>query len=82
MHAFQAPGVPPMMGRTILPIIGWIEKSSRADKNVVDSNNQTNAGILERNDFRNGVNEVGARLGFPLVDLDRSSTIILNSQDA
>ena len=24
---------------------------------------------------RNGVNEVGARLGFPLVDLDRSSTI-------
>ena len=29
-----------MMGKTILPIIGWTEKSSRADRNVVKPNNQ------------------------------------------
>jgi hypothetical protein len=44
MQVFQAPGVPPMMGTTILPIIGWIENRSSADRKAADPNNQTNAG--------------------------------------
>ncbi len=64
-----------MMGRTILPIMGWTEKSSRADRKVADPNNQSNAGNPERMDLRNGANELGTQPGFPLVVLDRFSTI-------
>ena len=45
-QVFQTPGVPPRMGRTILPIMGCTEKRSNAATNIVNPNSQAKAEIL------------------------------------
>jgi hypothetical protein len=35
MQAFQTDGVPPKMGSSILPAMGWIKKSRNALRNKV-----------------------------------------------
>src|SRR6516165_5 len=48
MHVFQTPGVPPRMGSTILPIMGWTENNKSAARNIVAPNNQADPEILMR----------------------------------
>src|SRR5690349_6729694 len=54
MHVVQTPGVPPRIGSTILPIMGWTENSKRAARNIVVPNNQADPEILIRSLHQNG----------------------------
>src|SRR3954463_304265 len=74
MHVVQTPGVPPRMGSTILPIMGWTENSKRAARNIVAPNSQANPEILIRSLHQNG--DPGIRRPWPAFGSSNSTDLL------